>query len=93
MSEDKNLEDKLSEIEKYIYDPNRNPDLVTEKIRQDKLSKRRRAYHQKKLEKKKIEGTKSEDDTKKSSKDKKNKSKPKKTSSKDKKKGSKKEKK
>jgi hypothetical protein len=50
MSDNKDLQDKLIEIEKYILDPNRNPDLVAEKIRQDKLSKRRRAYRLKKLQ-------------------------------------------
>ena len=49
MSENKDLEEKLAEIEKYIYDPNKNHDLVLEKIKQDKLSKRRKAYREKKL--------------------------------------------
>lgn len=49
MSENKDLEEKLAEIEKYIYDPNKNHDLVLEKIKQDKLLKRRKAYREKKL--------------------------------------------
>ena len=49
-----NIEDSLNEIEKYIYDTNRNQDLVIGRIRKEKLSKRRKAYRKKKeLEKKK----------------------------------------
>jgi len=49
MSKENDLQDKLIEIEKYILDPTRNPELVAEKIRLDKLSKRRKAYREKKL--------------------------------------------
>ena len=42
MSQENDLQDKLIEIEKYILDPTRNPDLVADKIRLDKLSKRRK---------------------------------------------------
>lgn len=48
------LQDKLLEIEKYILDPNRNPDVVAEQIRQDKLLKRRKAYREKKLKEAKL---------------------------------------
>ena len=49
MSQENDLQDKLIEIEKYILDPTRNPDLVADKIRLDKLSKRRKAYRERKL--------------------------------------------
>ena len=49
---EKNIEDALSEIEKYVYDPNRNQDLVIGRIKKDKLSKRRKAYKLKKLKEK-----------------------------------------
>jgi hypothetical protein len=53
-NQENDLQDKLLEIEKYILDPNRNPDVVAEQIRQDKLSKRRKAYREKKLKEAKL---------------------------------------